>query len=428
MNESTWQWRGRILASAAVPVVGALWLFVAVQQRSPYFHALRGPLVGLWIAAGLLACAWWIHGGRRERLRRRHGLAVALALGGLVSGQQQLQHWQHRRWVLNAPAAQLAPVGRHLVVGWLGLETTRALAAKGAIAGVFLTRRDFPPGAGVAEIRRVVDDLQAARTVAGWPKLWIATDQEGGPVAKLSPAVPVQPGLGTLLAEFDRPGLAQDPARAERIVACVRAYAEPQALALAAAGVNLNFAPVLDLKPERALGMLDRHTKISTRALGREPEVVALAGETYVRVLAAHGITAVLKHFPGLGRVGSDTHHFRAELTDSAADLEARDWRPFRTVASSTGAAVMLGHVVVGAVDAARPASCSAAVARGLLRECWGLRGLLVTDDFSMAPIFHGPGGLAEATRRSLAAGVDLILLSYDRDAVFDLLHELWND
>lgn len=427
MTESISQGRGRVLAGLLVLAVSGLWLLVAAQLRSPYLCALRGPLVGLWLGAGLAAVVWWLHGGRRVRVRRRHWFAAAVTLGALVSGQQQVQHWLHRHWVLTTPA-NLTPVGRHLIVGWLGLDTTRALAAKGAIAGVFLTRRDFPPGAGLAEIRRVVDALQSARVEAGLPRLWIATDQEGGPVAKLSPAVPAQPGLGTLLAEFDRPGLADDPARAERLVARVRAYAEPQARALAAAGINLNFAPVLDLKPERAIGLLDRHTKIATRALGREPEVVSLAGETYVRVLAEHGITGVLKHFPGLGRVGADTHHFRAELTGTAEELEAHDWRPFRTVASRTGAAIMLGHVVVGAVDARQPASCSAAVARGLLRERWGLRGLLVTDDFSMAPIFHGPGGLTEATRRSLAAGVDLILLSYDAEAVFDLLAELWSE
>ena len=91
-------------------------------------------------------------------------------------------------------------------------------------------------------------------------------------------------------------------------------------------------------------------------------------------------------------------------------------------ISRNTGAGIMLGHVRVMSLDPQHPASCSSAVMRGLLREQWGATGLIVTDDFSMTPIFHGPGGIVRATRTSMAAGVDLILLSYDSEAVYDLL------
>jgi beta-N-acetylhexosaminidase len=167
---------------------------------------------------------------------------------------------------------------------------------------------------------------------------------------------------------------------------------------------------------------LDLHSRIAARALAADPETVALAGESYVRALARHGVTAVLKHFPGLGRVPADTHHFASNLSASPADLHTSDWLPFRKISANTGAGIMLGHVRLTALDPEHPASCSSAVIRGLLREKWGTKGLLVTDDFSMTPIFHGPGGIVRAARTSMAAGVDLILLSYDAESAYDLL------
>ena len=228
-------------------------------------------------------------------------------------------------------------IGKHLIVGWLGFEETRTLAAKGAIAGVFLTRKDFPLGASSEDIRRTVDALQTARRDAGLPSLWVATDQEGGPVAKLSPPLPVQAALGSLLTDLDGP----EPARAAEIVSRVTAYA--------------------------------------------------------------------------------DTHHFAARLDASSADLTITDWVPFREISQRTEAGIMLSHVRLTALDPDHPSSCSRATVK-LLREKWGATGLLVTDDFSMSPIFHGRGGIVSAAEQSRVAGVDLILLSYDAAAVYDLL------
>lgn len=416
--------RSRLLAAVfwlAVAVASAGWVFAALNLRSPYLLHVREAVMWVWVAGGVLAMIWMFFYGKRNFPRPLHLAAAAAMLGGLLAGHGRWLHFHHRQKVMETPASGMPKIGKHLVVGWLGFEETRTLAAKGAIAGVFLSSRDFPPGVSVEEIRRTVDALQAARRKAGLPRLWIATDQEGGPVAKLSPPLPRQAGLGSLLTDLDGPGLAADPARAAEIVSRVTAYAEVQGQALANAGINLNFAPVVDLRPATPPSALDLNSRIANRALAADPATVALAGETYVRVLARHGVTAILKHFPGLGRVPADTHHFAARLDASVADLDATDWLPFREISRNTDAGIMLSHVRLSSLDPDHPSSCSRTTVK-LLREKWGVTSLLVTDDFSMSPISHGRGGIVRAAELSMAAGVDLILLSYDAAAVYDLL------
>lgn len=418
--------RSRLFAAVlwlGVGLASAGWIFAAVNLRSPYLLHVRETVMWVWVAGGVLAMGWMMFQGKRifSRLHPLHLVAGAALLGGTLAGHGRWLHFQHRKIVAETPAANMPEIGKHLIVGWLGFEETRELASKGAIAGVFLTRHDFPSGVALEEIRRTVNALQAARREAGLPRLWVATDQEGGPVAKLSPPLPKQPGLGTLLTDLDGPGLATDPGRAAEIVSRVTAYADLQGQALADAGINLNFAPVVDLRPATPPGALDLNSRIANRALAADPATVALAGETYVRVLARHGVTAILKHFPGLGRVPADTHHFAARLDVSLANLDATDWLPFREISRHTGAGIMLGHVRLTSLDPDRPASGSPAAVR-LLRKKWGVTGLLVTDDFSMSPISHGSGGIVRAAEQSMAAGVDLILLSYDGESVYDLL------
>jgi len=410
-----------VLRWLAALLISAAWMFVAMNLRSPYLLAVRDAVFWIWVIAGMLAFA----GLFLKRMRKPphpkalHLPACAILLGGLVAAHGQWLHFHHRGLVTKA--TRMPELGNHLIIGWLGKQDTLFLAANGGIAGVFLTKRDFPANTTVEDIRKTVDELQAARRAAGLPPLWIATDQEGGPVAKLSPPLTAQPALKTLLADLDGPDLAKQPDRAAEIIRRVSAYADAQGRELAEAGINLNFAPVVDLRPSAPRNALDFHSRIDTRALAADPATVALAGETYVRVLAKHGVTSVLKHFPGLGRVPADTHHFAATLDVPLHELASADWLPFRKISVNTGAGMMLGHVRVNPLDPDHPVSCSSVAVR-LLRDDWGFRGLLVTDDFSMAPISHGPGGIGHAAKQSMAAGVDLILLSYDAEAVYDLL------
>ncbi|HBY28149.1 MAG TPA: beta-hexosaminidase, partial [Bradyrhizobium sp.] len=116
---------------------------------------------------------------------------------------------------------------------------------------------------------------------------------------------------------------------------------------LASLGINLNFAPVLDLRPEAKRNQLDFNTLTNQRAISDDPAKVSAVAGAYIHGLESAGVSATVKHFPGLGRVRADTHHFDADLDTPVGELEATDWRPFRDVLSTSGARLMVGHVAV---------------------------------------------------------------------------------
>jgi beta-N-acetylhexosaminidase len=260
---------------------------------------------------------------------------------------------------------------------------------------------------------REISSLQAIRTAQGLPALWIATDQEGGSVARMSPPLPRQPTLATAIRNLTG---------AERQTA-VGDYASTQGRGLAGLGINLNFAPVVDLD-HGVHNPGDDYTRIGTRTISSDPAIVGEVAGTYCNALAAAGVLCTLKHFPGLGRVFEDTHLSEGVLNQTAAELETSDWVPFRAL-TKAGAAMMVGHVRAPALDPTYPVSTSALAINGALRRAWGFEGVVVTDDLCMGAIYSGHDGIAKASVRALNAGVDLLLISWDGEQVYPVLAEL---
>lgn len=339
-------------------------------------------------------------------------LSLALFVG--VEGRFRLA----KARVLGADPAELQAIGAHFIVGFRNLDELADLAERDAIAGVYVSRRNIR-SIDPVELSAALSKLQAARRDRGQPPLLVAADQEGGVVSHLSPPLTRQPSLGSLVDE----GKASAPE--------VRAYAGLHGRELTTLGVNLNFAPVVDLRAhvDRAF---DRFTKIEARAIAEDPTIVGEVAGSYCEGLREHGIACTLKHFPGIGRVREDTHYFAGHLERSREELAAADWRPFRELAqgSRSSTLMMLSHTIVDAVDDQLPASMSTPVVDGLLRGEWGFDGVLVTDDLSMFPISLGPG-VGEASVQALSAGVDLLLISYDPDLYYeavDVLLDRWEE
>jgi beta-N-acetylhexosaminidase len=376
---------------ALLALVAVLLAVVGANINDPYLVPGRGWLGPLVAVLGLAGAVL---------LRRRGWLLLALWLAPplAVATAEGLFAWR-KAGVLAAPAAQV--LGRHFIVGYRDVREVEDLAARGLIGGVFVTRRNLA-GRSLADLRAELEHLQALRRAADLPPLLVAADQEGGPVSHLSPWLPSRPGLASLAALPSR-----------QRMAAARDLGRAHGRDLGAVGVNVNFAPVADLRIERGRNALDFHSLISRRASSADPAIAAELAAAYAEGLGAEGVRPTLKHFPGLGRVAEDTHHFRARLDLSPEQLEAADWLPFRQVlAAQPGSLVMVGHVVAAGIDPARPASHSRRVVQGLLRDRWGYGGLVVTDDMAMSPIYHH--GLCDAVTEALNGGVDLLLMSFD--------------
>ena len=387
-------------------VIAFALLAAALDWRSPLLASYRtSALAGLIVApASMIAVEVWLR--RRNAIAPRWWLSASIVLVAAVALVIMLAIEGHFRWqrttVLAADPAELERLGQHLMVGYRDRAELLLLLERQAIGGVFVSARNVE-GRSSDALRNEIASWQELRRRQGLPPLLIASDQEGGSVSRLSPPLPRQPPLAGVTAHADessRNAAAHD-------------YGMIQGRALASLGVNINFAPVVDID-RRLTNPGDRHTRISQRAISNDPTVVTAVARHYCRGLAAAGVSCTIKHFPGLGDVYEDTHLEAGYLRTPLARLEAADWLPFRTLMAAGGTLTMLSHARLTALDAERPASFSATVVDDLLRRSWRHAGVLVTDDFSMYAVYSSRQGIGGASVAALAAGVDLILIAYD--------------
>jgi beta-N-acetylhexosaminidase len=407
------------LASAIVRlVVAALLLPLALDWRSPLLASVRPSALAILIIVPLSLVVVGVLALRRSGksvVRAFDWVALLAAAAALVSTSALEARFHLIRYqVLNADTAALERLGRHLVVGYSDLDEVDALIRRRAIAGVFLSAGNVH-GLSVGDVRGRIDAMQEIRREQHLPPLWIAADQEGGDVARLSPPLPRPPRIADILARH--PNVADG-------IAAVRESAREQGRALADIGVNLNFAPVVDL--DRGLvNPADRFTRIHQRAISNDPTIVTAAAAAYCDGLHEASVRCTLKHFPGLGRVFADTHLGGANLDVAPSELAQSDWVPFRALMGRADAVTMLGHVTLTALDPSRPVSFSDPAVARLLRGEWHYRGVLITDDFSMGAVYRSRNGIAQAAVAALNAGVDLVLVSFDTDQFYPVMHGL---
>jgi len=392
----------------------------AWDWRSPFLVDMRP-----WLLKGLIAVPivlalgqiWVLLSSRRDQrlLRVLSALGVLTAAAVLTTTMvlEARFHWI-RYQVLQTDPKELEGVGRHLIVGYRDVGEVRELVKRRAIAGVFVTSRNVN-GKSVAEIRQEIQSLQNERQQQGLPRLWIATDQEGGIVSRLSPPLTRLPALSEVVE------LNPD---SEKLQQAVREFATTQGRELASLGVNLNFAPVVDVN-HRIVNPDDYYSRIYQRAISSDPAIVAQVAAWYCAALEEAGVRCTLKHFPGLGRVFEDTHLNHASLSTPLAELANTDLLPFRTVMQGSAAFTMLGHVRLTAIDSERPVSLSAPVIAGMLRGEWKHDGVLITDNFSMLAVYRSTAGIDNGSIEALNAGVDLILISYDPDQYYRVMYAL---
>jgi len=244
--------------------------------------------------------------------------------------------------------------------------------------------------------------LTAALAGFATTPLLVAVDQEGGRVQRLKPAR----------------GFTGSPSAKELGVmddAAIKAAGAGVGATLRQAGFNLDFAPVadVDVNPDSpAIGRLGR-------SFSADPARVGRCAGLFLAGLASQGVTGCLKHFPGHGSAGTDSH---LGVTDVTATWTSDEMKPYRMLIEQGAARmIMTGHIFNARLDPDHPATLSHATITTLLRGELGFDGVIITDDMDMKAI-TGRYGREEAVRLAIEAGADILLfgnnLTYDPDVV----------
>jgi beta-N-acetylhexosaminidase len=237
-----------------------------------------------------------------------------------------------------------------------------------------------------ADLKNLIAGMQQAAPLP----LLVATDQEGGPVVR------IRVGLTPLPA----------PAYYGSLGSSDRLYADTrdQGLALRKLGVNLNLAPVVDVRdtPTSAIG---------TRSFGPDPALDAALVRAAIRGYQSAGIGATAKHFLGLGEVQENADLTLPVVKVSRATLEARDLVPMRAAVAVDVSALMVTRVVIPALDPTNTAAyASVPMVQGIIRGELGFKGMIITDSLLSTAVVLGPGPQIAALA-ALRAGDDMLLL-----------------
>ena len=261
------------------------------------------------------------------------------------------------------------------------------------LGGVFL----FGAALGPPEATRALcRELQRRATAP----LLIAVDQEGGRVQDWGPPhCPRLPSAREVGAAYGQSG---DPAP-------VLDLGRRIGRALATAGINVDFAPVLDVDTNPA------NPIIGDRAFGSDAELVRIVGCLFARGLGDAGVIACGKHFPGHGDTAEDSHSTGPVVSASADRLHAVELAPFRAAIAAGLEMIMTAHVRYPTLDPERPATLSPPILGELLRRRLGFQGIVVTDDLKMRGI-RDEYDLEEAALAALGAGCDLLLSATEHD------------
>lgn len=278
--------------------------------------------------------------------------------------------------------------GHHFLVG-LEPSTTltdhdRRLLEALSPAGVILFKGSFDQEAPYEEwlesYRGLMEDV---RTAIARERIIVSIDHEGGRVYRPPPPI----------TNF---------AYAREWAGDAQAVGRAMGIELRSLGVNVDFAPVVDVdsNPENPV--------IGPRSFGKTPEEVIRAALHFIGAIQVEGVAACPKHFPGHGDTSVDSHKTLPTVARSRDDLDRVELAPFRAVVEAGVRLLMTAHIRFPALDAERPSTLSRVITTDLLRNELGFDGVVVTDDIGMhavSEIFKHGGAAAAA----LSAGVDLI-------------------
>lgn len=289
-------------------------------------------------------------------------------------------------------------IGQLMVIGFDGTTVDaelRSMIVDDHVGGVILFARNVRSPEQVA---RLTNELQKIALENGNPGLLIAIDQEGGRVARLT----------------EETGFTEFPAAMAITATCdpenARRIAIAMAVEMRAVGINVDFAPDLDVNNNPS------NPVIGIRSFSSDPAKVAEYGVAFAQGLQENGVMAFGKHFPGHGDTGVDSHIDLPVVPHDRARLDKVELYPFRAAIQADFAGIMSAHVTFPAIDPTpgMPATLSYPVLTGLLRDELGYDGLIITDSLEMGALASNGYPPQVAAPLAFAAGADLLLFNRD--------------
>jgi beta-N-acetylhexosaminidase len=285
------------------------------------------------------------------------------------------------------PLSTARDIGQLLIGSLPGTTLTpefRALAREFDLGGGVLFSRNIEAPEQVVELAAEIEALGRSAPA------WVSVDQEGGRVARLKEPFTKWPPMAVL-------GRSGSEALAER-------FGRALARELAAAGITLDYAPVLDIHTN------PKNPVIGDRALAERAGEVARLGAVIIRALQGEGVAACGKHFPGHGDTSTDSHHELPLVEHPPDRLRAVEFEPFRAAIREGVAFIMTAHVFVPALDEEAPATLSPRIVQRLLREELGYDGVILSDDLEMKAISTRLP-IQQAAVQAVRAGCDGLLI-----------------
>lgn len=268
--------------------------------------------------------------------------------------------------------------------------------------------KDLQPG-GVILFQENISTFEGVSTlISKWQEqmlvpLLISVDEEGGLVSRLkslSPRVPVLPSFSTV-SKWDYSTILQ---KSEALGASLKEL-----------GVHMNLAPVADLS-------LISGGPLGSRSPGAQPQAAAKVVSQVILGLQNQGVSAVIKHFPGLGATTIDTHDSLPTLGVDLLTFQQREAIPFKAGIDQKVDGIMIGHVRVPHITGDfKPAPMSSLLIQGILRDQWNYQGLIITDALEMGGINDGLSP-EEVIPAVIEAGVDVLLMPTDPYKTRDIL------
>jgi beta-N-acetylhexosaminidase len=311
-------------------------------------------------------------------------LTVSLALVP-ISGYSEVSAAEPVRKCPNPSAMSDREAARQLLMlGFVDETDARLTSLAGNGIGGFFVMGSRKTDAGVKRATAQLAAIRSGATAAGLYQPFIATDEEGGRVQRFVALGKVPSGreMGKLDA------------------VAIQSIAKDHGAKLTALGLNMDFAPVLDLD-DRTSGV------IADRSFSKDPTIAWNAANAFAKGLVQAGLTPVFKHFPGHGSANGDSHKGLV-TTPSITELRKKDLLPFAAAIKDGAKVIMMGHLLVpGLTEGNTPTTWTPAAYQELRKM--GFNGVIMTDDLGMGALSVEPtvGGRAS---RAIAAGADIIL------------------